>query len=208
MTAVFRSFTLLCLPLLFLASCASTSTSARRDFVDPAFRAQGLRGGVIALKCTTQANKPFGLAPQDEREILEEARRGILAAEKSVRILPATNAHAGDTRPTHVFEVSITHDHTEKHTKHSRTIRRANSTTGVYTYETTARLSRHASVRYTLTEQSSGRRVWQASGDARHSKSYGIILIAELRPEFQGNPGPTLSELVRPVTRKACGRLP
>ena len=51
-------------------------------------------------------------------------------------------------------------------------------------------------------------KVWQASGDTRHSASYEIILIAELRPELQPNQGPPLSELLRPVTRKACGRLP
>jgi len=210
MTVVFRSFALLCLPFLLLTNCASTSTSTsvQRDFVDPTFQAQGLKGGVVSLKCTTRTNKPFGLAPQDEREILDEARRGILASEPGVQVLPTTSAHAGNIKPTHVFEINITHDHTEQDTKHKRTIRRVNPTTGVYVYKTNTHVRRHVSVTYTLTDPSSGRRVWQASGDTRHAKTYGIILIAELRPEFQGGPGPTLSELLRPVTRKACGRLP
>ena len=208
MTAVSRSFTLLCLSFLLLASCTSTSTSVRRDLVDPTFQAQGLKGGVVSLKCITQTNKPYGLAPQDEREILEDVRRGILAAEKDVQILPTTSANAGDIKPTHIFEVNVTHDHTEQKAKYSRTIRRVNPTTGVYVYVTKTRVRRHVSVTYTLTHQASGRRVWQASGDTTHSASYEIILIAELRPELQPNQGPPLSELLRPVTRKACGKLP
>jgi hypothetical protein len=193
-----------CICLLILTNCASV----QREYVDPTFQSEGLKGSVVSLKCVSQTGKPYGLAPQEEREILEDLRRAILATQKNVQIVSGTGGTLGDIKPTYGVEVNVFYDYTERKQKHSRGIQRVNANTGIRVYKTKARVLRNVSVRYTVTHLTSERRVWQASGDTKHSKTYKIILVADLRPELQPNVGPPLSEILRPMTRKACGKLP
>lgn len=205
MTAVSRSFTLLLLPFLLLTSCASV----RKDFVDPSFKAQGLEGSAVTLKCISPVGMPHGLAPQHEHEILDDARLGILARHKNVQIVPEATGGTGGIKPAYAFEVHVTHDDTEQKVKRYRGSRSVGRTRSVYINVTRVRVWRTVSAKYVAVHLPSGRVVWQASGEGSRSARYRLNLLNYYgRPELRPNMGPALPEVLRPVTRKACARLP
>lgn len=204
MTTVFRGLTLLALPFLFLTSC----TSVQRSFVDPAFRAQGMKGSVVTLKCTAPPGMPSGLAPQDEREILDEARLGILARYKDAQIVPETSAAAGGIKPTYSFVVYVAHDETEQKVKRYRGARAVRSQS-VYVNVTRARVRRTVTARYSVVHLPTGKLLWQASGEGSRTVRERLNLVGYYgRPDLAPNVGPPLPAVLKPVTRRACAKLP
>jgi hypothetical protein len=190
--------------LLLLVSCAAV----KKDFIDPAFRAAGLRGSTVSLSCVSQINKPFGLTPHDQRVILEDLKRGILAKHHDLQIVSETPGASAGIKPAYMIEVDVTHDLTERRNNRSKQFMTSNNLDSIPVYTTRTHLRREVRAKFTVINLSSGRRMWQASGHARHSKWYSIALRADLQPYLKPNLGPRLSEILRPVTRKACAKIP
>ncbi|MES2598763.1 MAG: hypothetical protein V4662_25745 [Verrucomicrobiota bacterium] len=205
MTAVFRALTLLCLFFGLLTSCASL----RREFVDPSFKTQGLKNSVVTLKCTAPPGMPFGLAPQDEREILDDARLGILARYKNVQIVPETRGEGGGVKPTYSFVVYVVSDETEQKVKRYRGARAVGAGRSVYLNVTRARIRRTANARYTVIHVPTEKIVWQASGKNSRSERHRLNLVGFYgRLELRPNLGPPLPNILTPLTEKACRKLP
>ena len=182
----------------------------RRDFVDPAFRAEGLKGSLVTLKCSAPPGMlPFGVAPQDEREILEEMRKAVLARQGGVQPVSETDGRAGDLQPAYSLEVYLNHDRTERKVKKFRGFHRVESTRFILTPQARTRVRRTVSATYTVVHLPSQRVVWRARGNGSFSDWYRINLDTDLLPpDRRPNVGPLLLEVLRPVTRKACARLP
>lgn len=203
MSTAFRLFTSILLPFLLLTSCVTV----RRDFVDPSFKAQGLKGSVVILKCISPVGMPLGLAPQHEREILDDAHRGILASQKNVHVLPDTGG-TGNIKPVHAFEVHVLNDNLEPKVKRFRGMR-GYGYRPVYLNVTRARVRRTVSARYRVVHLSTGRVVWQASGEGSLTQFERLVLYGyEGRVELRPNLGPPLPHVLQAVTLGACRKLP
>jgi hypothetical protein len=190
--------------LLFLASCASV----KKEFVDPAFRAEGLKGSVVRLKCVSEINKPYGLTPHDERVILEDMRREILANHEGVKVVSEADGGFGSLKPNYTVEVNVTQDRTVSKNNRSKEFLTRDRIEVKCFYTTRTHLRHYVSATYRINEHSTGRRLWQASGQARHAKWYSIQLSLDLKPFLKPNLGPRLSEILRPVTQKVSAKIP
>lgn len=190
--------------LLLLASCASV----KKEFVDPAFRAEGLKGSVVTLKCVSGINKPYGLTPHDERVILEDMRREILANHEGVKVVSEADGGFGSLKPNYTVEVNVTQDRTVSKNNRSKEFLTRDRIEVKCFYTTRTHLRHYVSATYKVIEHSTGRRLWQASGQARHAKWYSIQLSLDLKPFLKPNLGPRLSEILRPVTQKVSAKIP
>ena len=199
---VFNLFTYGC--LLLLVSCASV----KKEFVDPTFRNEGLKGSVVTLKCVSEINKPYGLTPHDERVILEDLRREILSNHEGAQVVFESDGGFGSLKPNYAVEVNVTQDRTVAKNNRSKEFLTRDRFDVKCFYTTRTHLRHYVSATYKVIEYSTGRRLWQASGQARHAKWYSIQVSLDLKPFLKPNLGPRLSEILRPVTRKVSAKIP
>ena len=201
--------------VLSLTSCAEFQV----DHVDPEFAKQGIKGGVICLRCLPLPDQPRGMPPAEERQLLHELRLGLIAAQKDRVTVLEPSVRGALARADYRFEIAIIRDQTESFVDRDEetTIREESCgedgkskhlVTEVEAYVTKNCHRRTVRACYRLVRIPNQRCLWQATAqqtitdtrEARDSLRY---------PPVPGPPsGPLVSEVLRRLTKKACAKLP
>jgi len=192
--------------VLLLTSCAG----ARRDYADRGFMATGLENQVVILTLVEHLGQRHGVFPQEEREILDLVRQKIRSRYKGVQVIHESDGNAGLLKPAYSFDVAITRDHSEQKvtvledTKEYPPVPPDDPLP--YIRVTRTHYIRDVTAVYKVVHLQTGRVVWQVTGGNRddewHENTYLENAFRERRHTLY------LPGLLRPVTEKACGKLP